>query len=64
MYLGKGKEKKKKRKVIPLELNVKSGLRISVYSKYVVADSPSGGESPAEATGSDRGKLRQAAAMS
>ena len=58
-----GKREEKKKEVIPLVLNVKPGLRISAHYEYVVADSPSSGESPAEATGSDREKLRHAAAM-
>lgn len=42
--------KRRGKKVTPVVLNVKSVLRISADSKYMVADTPSCGESPAEAT--------------
>lgn len=58
-----GKSEGKKKKAIPLVLNVRYALRVSAHPEYVVADSPSSGKSPAEATDSDRGKLRHAAAM-
>lgn len=41
--------KRKEKKVTPVVLGVKYVLRISADSKYMVADSPSCGESPAEA---------------
>lgn len=44
-------------------LNVKSVLRISAHSKYMVADSARCGESPAEATFLTEQSLEQAAAM-
>lgn len=46
-------------------LSVKSGLRTSAYSEHMVTDSLSkrNRDNPDEATGSDRGKLSDAAAV-
>lgn len=57
-----GLRERKKKKVTPV-LNVKSILRISADPKHLVADSPSCGQSPAEAVFLTEQSLEQVDAM-